>query len=145
MWKIALISLKGMVWRREWVKFWPGNSSITKGMYALLDIRINYEGWDRKEAADFIRQFFSVSDETTDEIYDSIIADPSNYLLYYTGYLEIERMRAEAEEALGSAFDAMEFHTFLLDIGPAPFTVIREYYGEWLEREEKDIESRKVA
>lgn len=121
------------------------NSSITKGMYALLDIRINYEGWDRKEAADFIRQFFSVSDETTDEIYDSIIADPSNYLLYYTGYLEIERMRAEAEEALGSAFDAMEFHTFLLDIGPAPFTVIREYYGEWLEREEKDIESRKAA
>ncbi len=56
---------------------------------------------DRKEAADFIRQFFSVSDETTDEIYDSIIADPSNYLLYYTGYLEIERMRAEAEEARG--------------------------------------------
>ena len=65
--------------------------------------------------------------------------------MYYTGYLEIERMRAEAEEALGSAFDAMEFHTFLLDIGPAPFTVIREYYGEWLEREEKDIESRKAA
>ena len=34
------------------------NSSITKADVCTLDIRINYEGWDRKEAADFIRQFF---------------------------------------------------------------------------------------
>lgn len=31
MWKIALISLKGMVWRREWVKFWPETVLLPKG------------------------------------------------------------------------------------------------------------------
>ena len=31
MWKIALFSLKGMVWRREWVKFWPGTVLLPKG------------------------------------------------------------------------------------------------------------------
>ncbi|MBS5538068.1 MAG: DUF885 family protein, partial [Lachnospiraceae bacterium] len=121
------------------------NSSITKGLYALLDIRIHYEGWDRKEAADFIRQFFDIDDAAADEIYDSLLADPSNYLLYYTGYLEIVRMRAEAEEVLGSAFQAKEFHRFLLDMGPAPFGVIREYFEEWLEAEEKDEGGRKAA
>lgn len=121
------------------------NSSVTKGLYALLDIRINYEGWDRKEAADFIRQLFDIDDAVADEIYDSLIADPSNYLLYYTGYLEIVRMRAEAEEALGNAFHAKEFHSFLLDMGPAPFGVIREYFEEWLEAEEKGAVGEKAA
>ena len=54
-------------------------------------------------------------------------------------------MRAEAEEVLGSAFQAKEFHRFLLDMGPAPFGVIREYFEEWLEAEEKDEGGRKAA
>ena len=49
----------------------------------------------------------------------------------------IERMRAEAEEKLGAAFDEKEFHTFILDMGPAPFTIIRDYFDEWLKTAQK--------
>ena len=54
------------------------------------------------------------------------------YMKYYVGYLEISEMREEAEEVLGDAFNAKEFHTFLLDFGPAPFSLIRRHFHEWL-------------
>ena len=41
-------------------------------------------------------------------------------------------LRQQAEETLGDRFEAKEFHRFLLDIGPAPFTVIRPRFQAWL-------------
>ena len=41
-------------------------------------------------------------------------------------------MREKAEEVLGNDFDAKAFHTFLLDFGPAPFSLIWEHFDEWL-------------
>ena len=43
-------------------------------------------------------------------------------------------MREEAEKALGNRFSAKEFHRFLLDLGPMPFSVIRKYFRLWLEK-----------
>ena len=40
----------------------------------------------------------------------------------------------------------MEFNRFLLDIGPAPFSVIKPYFAEWLTRQneagQKAVESQ---
>ena len=46
-------------------------------------------------------------------------------------------MRAEAEEKMGAAIDEKAFHTFILDMGPAPFTIIRDYFDEWLKMAQK--------
>ena len=43
----------------------------------------------------------------------------------------------QAEEKLGAAFDEKAFHTFILDMGPAPFTIIRDYFDEWLKTAQK--------
>ena len=48
------------------------------------------------------------------------------------GYLEILGMQREAKKSLGSRYTNMEFNRFLLDIGPAPFSVIKPYFAEWL-------------
>lgn len=58
--------------------------------------------------------------------------NPANYLAYYTGYLEIRNMEQEAKLALGANFSQLEFNRFLLDMGPAPFGVIRTYFVKWL-------------
>ena len=113
------------------------DSSVTKAIYALLDIRINYEGWDREETASFLQQIYNLDEDMVNEIYDSLISNPGNYLQYYAGCLEIERMRSEAEKKLGAAFDEKAFHAFILDMGPAPFTIIREYFDEWLKTAQK--------
>jgi len=41
-------------------------------------------------------------------------------------------MREEAQQRLGANFSLLEFNRFLLDIGPAPFSVIRNYFTQWL-------------
>ena len=109
------------------------NASATLALYALGDIYIHYEGMSREEIGDFLSYFFGVEDEETrDLFYNYIVESPGNYSEYYVGYLEIQMMREEAEEALGDGFDALAFNTFILDMGEASFRVIRPYFEEWL-------------
>ena len=63
-----------------------------------------------------------------EDIYRQIVGNPGNYMKYYLGYLKIADMRKEAEETLGEEFRELEFHKFLLDMGPAPFDIIEKYF-----------------
>ena len=50
--------------------------------------------------------------------------NPGNYLNYYfTGSL-FQGLYDEAGEALGDAFDPVAFHKAILDLGPAPFSMV---------------------
>lgn len=110
------------------------NSATTLGIYALLDIRINYEGWDREQASNYLKEVFSIENEDTlNSVYDALVENPTNYMEYYVGYLEIAQMRQTAEKVLGGRFDAKAFHSFLLDFGPAPFSLIQPEFQLWLE------------
>ena len=102
-------------------------------VHGLLDIGINYEGWDQAAAKEFISSCFTVDDATVAELWQVMIDNPTNYLEYCGGFVEILDMRNEAELALGEQFSAMEFHQFLLDIGPVPFSVIRRHFSDWLD------------
>lgn len=98
------------------------NTSSSLGLFALMDYYINYEGWSKEAAADYLLTEYAVEDaELLDFLYLAVTDNPANYMKYYVGYLEISEMRAEAQEALGEGFDLKAFHTFLLDFGPAPF------------------------
>ena len=101
------------------------------GISALLDLYIHYYGWDRETTADYLSEIMGIDDgELVGEIYQQIVGNPGNYMKYYLGYLKIADMRKEAEEKLGEKFQELEFHRFLLDMGPAPFTVIEKYFDE---------------
>lgn len=67
-----------------------------------------------------------------EELWQTLIDNPTNYLEYAGGYVEIMEMREEAEKKLGNRFSAKEFHKFLLDLGPVPFSVTRKYFKLWL-------------
>ena len=64
-----------------------------------------------------------------------ICAEPGNYMTYAGGYLEFMELRQTAEDTLGSAFDDLEFHTWLLDQGPAAFPLLADRLNDWLESE----------
>lgn len=110
------------------------NASATLALHALLDININYYGWDKDQAAVYLSQYFDISDSAlVDELYSYMLDAPVNYLNYYVGYLEISHMKEQAEITLKDQFELKEFNRFILDIGPAPFTVIKPYFKEWLQ------------
>lgn len=110
------------------------NNSANLGIYALLDFYINYEGQTLDEITDFLSNFYNIDNEDdVRDIYYYIVSQPCNYLNYYIGYLEILDLKADAQEALGESFNLKDFHTFFLEMGDAPFYIIREYMESWIE------------
>lgn len=109
------------------------NSAVSLGLYALLDIYINYEGWSKEQVKDYLGKFYNIDgNDVADTIYYSLVENPTNYMEYYVGYMEITEMRHTAEKILKDQFDLKAFHTFLLDIGPAQFSIIQPYFRLWL-------------
>lgn len=103
------------------------NSSVILGLYALADMGIHYEGWTLVDAVSFFRSYGITDTNTIEDIYDLIIADPANYLKYYIGYVEFLELKKDAIETWGDEFTQERFHKAVLDIGPAPFELMREY------------------
>ena len=74
-------------------------------------------------------------EEAADEIFETLRAEPAEYLNYFIGYLEFLDLRNNARKELGDAFSAKEFHRFLMETGPAPFYIIRQHMGTWIEEQ----------
>ena len=109
------------------------NASASIGLNALLDLNINYFGWDENQTREYLSDYYDVENSNiVSEIYQTLIENPGYYLTYYVGYMEFCEMREQAEKELGDKFDAKEFHKLMLDIGPAPFSVIRSRLETWL-------------
>jgi len=115
------------------------NSEIILLMYARADIGIHYEGWNKSKAVSYIKQF--VGDEAVaTEIYEVLLEEPAIYLPYAIGYLEIKELRNKAQDAKGNEFNIKDFHKFMLDIGPAQFSVIEDHMEVWLNSEENILQ-----
>ena len=115
--------------------------SFTLCSQGILDIGINYESWTKEQAKSFITSCFQLDDATVDELWQTMIDNPTNYLDYCGGYVEIMEMREQAEHTLGDRFSLPDFHQFLLDIGPVPFSVIRSHFQTWLDNNKKEVPS----
>ena len=112
------------------------NTAVTLGVYAYLDICINYEGWDKEQTAKYLGTFYNIEKtDIVDSIYTSLIENPTNYMEYYVGYMEIMEMLGTAKKILKDDFNLKDFHTFLLETGPAPFSVIQPAFRTWLSKQ----------
>lgn len=67
---------------------------LSLALYALMDMNINYNGWDLAKTGEFLNQFYEIEDqEVIQTVYNAMISQPANYLNYYVGYLEILQLR----------------------------------------------------
>ena len=125
--------------RPEMGELLAANSIATLGLHACLDVYINYMGWDREQVREYLLNYYEDPGLLTDALYNAMIENPANYLSYYVGCMEIMNMRETAEKELGEHFDPKAFHTFLLDIGEAPFDVIQAYFTSWLQEQKESL------
>lgn len=106
------------------------SSSVTLGLYASLDLGIHYDGWSPQQAKDFLYKYGIQNEETVTEIYETIVAEPANYLKYYVGYLEFLTLREKAEKEWRNDFSDKKFHQYILELGDAPFCVLEKYLNQ---------------
>ena len=106
------------------------SSSFLLGLYASADIGIHYDGWTLKDTISFFEKYGIKDKDTIEEIYTLIVSDPGNYLKYYIGYLEFMDLKKEAVKKEGPNFSQTKFHQKILEIGPAPFSIVKKYVLE---------------
>ncbi|MGN6130054.1 MAG: DUF885 domain-containing protein [Nocardioidaceae bacterium] len=95
-----------------------GRLVVDTGMHAL--------GWSRQRAIDYLMAHTPMHlGHATAEI-DRYAVTPGQALSYMVGRLEIQRIRREAEQRQGAAFDVRAFHDAVLDSGPMPLGLLAE-------------------
>ena len=110
------------------------NSYINIQLSALLDIGIHYYGWDLEDLQDYLSQFGIEDEDDVRDTFEYIVGNPSAYLSYAVGGMEILELRENAENELGDAFSLKDFHKAILDAGPAPFSFVEEFVDAYIEQ-----------
>lgn len=100
-----------------------GRLVVDTGMHAL--------GWSRQQAVDFLTEHTPMAPLEIQSEIDRYAGWPAQALSYMVGRLEIERIRAEAERALGARFDVREFHDVVLAQAVVPLPVLDSVVREW--------------
>lgn len=88
---------------------------------------MNYMGWSREEAMQYMRDHVIESEEqikTETLRYSCDI--PGQALAYKSGALQFERLRRKYQDKLGKQFDVIRFHDFILINGCLPFAVLEK-------------------
>ena len=98
---------------------------VDTGMHAL--------GWSRQKAIEYMVDNSPMAvGHVTAEI-DRYAVTPGQALAYMIGRLEIQRMRHDAEEALGDRFSIQGFHDTVLGKGLMPLPVLDRVVRDWVE------------
>lgn len=97
---------------------------VDSGMHAL--------GWSRQQAIDYLLAHTTETVARGAAEIDRYIAVPAQATSYMIGNLEIRRLRAEAEQALGAGFDIRAFHDLVLEDGAMPLWALRAKVERWV-------------
>jgi uncharacterized protein (DUF885 family) len=90
----------------------------------VVDTGIHALGWSRQQAIDYMVANSPLTEGVCRPEVDRYICTPGQATSYMIGRLEIQRMRAEAEQRQGSGFDVKRFHSAVLDSGSLPLDVL---------------------
>ena len=92
----------------------------------VVDTGLHALGWSRQQAVDYMLANSPLAEGVVRPEVDRYIVSPGQATSYMVGRLEIQRMRAEAEQRRGGEFDVRAFHSAVLDSGSLPLGVLDE-------------------
>jgi uncharacterized protein (DUF885 family) len=100
----------------------------------VVDTGIHRYGWTREQAEQFLVDNTLLAPNNISNEVDRYITTPGQALAYKTGQLELLRIRADAQEQLGDAFDLGAFHDVVLGAGAVPLPVVEQRVDAWIAR-----------
>ena len=102
-------------------------ADVWRASRLVVDTGMHAFGWSRQQAIDYMSTNTPAPlDEIISEV-NRYIAMPGQAVSYMTGRLEIERLRSEISQALGTNFDVKKFHDEVLGSGALPLDVLSNH------------------
>ena len=129
-----------LAWELGWYEDNPyGNigrlsAQMMRAVRLVVDTGIHVLGWSLDRATSY---FASHTGYSYGEAQYNILryaAWPGQATAYMIGRLEMLKLRAEAQEALGDAFDLAAFHTAILENGSVPLEILERLVDAYIER-----------
>jgi len=99
----------------------------------VVDTGLHAKGWSRKQAIEYFLNNSSVGETAVRAEVDRYVVWPGQALAYKLGQLAIQRLRDEAEAALGEAFDVRAFHDQVLGSGTLPIPRLEAKVRSWID------------
>ena len=106
--------------------FLKANLISTLCLYSLTDIYIHYDGFSKEDTIAFLNDY-GISEEIADSMFYTLLAEPTMYHPYTIGYLELLELKELYKSFTKETYKDLDFHTFILNAGPAPFEILEKY------------------
>jgi uncharacterized protein (DUF885 family) len=90
----------------------------------VVDTGVHALGWSRAHAVDYMVGNSPMREAMCQPEVDRYLVSPGQACSYMVGRVELQRMRAAAEQRLGDRFDVRRFHTAVLENGSLPLGVL---------------------
>jgi len=103
-----------------------------RGSRLVVDTGIHALGWTRAQAEAYMREHTALTEVNISNEVDRYIGWPGQALAYKVGQIWIQRLRDEAEHALGARFDLPAFHAVVLGAGAVTLIVLGVRVREWV-------------
>jgi uncharacterized protein (DUF885 family) len=127
------LALEMNIYSSDLYRFGELGEQALRAARLVVDPGLHTLGWSRQRALDYLLVHTPESRQTLESEVDRYIAGPAQATSYMVGRLEIERLRAEAEERLGTAFDIRAFHDRVLENGSVPLGLLRSHVESWID------------
>jgi uncharacterized protein (DUF885 family) len=108
------------------------DDEMLRAMRLVVDTGLHTKGWGREQAVDYMLANSGMGRSDAEAEVDRYIANPGQALAYKIGALTIQRLRKEAEAALGNRFDIRLFHDQVLGSGALPMPVLEAKVRRWI-------------
>ena len=127
------LGLEMNIYSSDLYRFGELGEQALRAARLVVDPGLHVLGWSRQRALDYLLAHTPESRQTLESEVDRYIGGPAQATSYMVGRLEIDRLRADAEERLGSAFDIREFHDRVLENGSVPLGLLRSHVEFWID------------
>lgn len=104
-----------------------------RALRLVVDTGLHAKGWTREQAVEYMADRSALSLHNIRAEVNRYIFWPGQALGYKMGEIAIRRLRADAEQQLGDAFDLREFHDVILLSGSVPLSVLETRVQEWVD------------
>ena len=120
------------IYRTPYERFGQQSYAMWRAVRLVIDTGMHRYGWSRQKAIDYLASHTALSQHEVETEVDRYISWPGQALSYKLGELTIRRLRAEAEQQLGTRFDIKKFHTMLLGLGSVPLPVLEDEVHQFI-------------
>ena len=108
------------------------DDEMLRAMRLVVDTGLHAKGWSREQGIEYMLANSGMGRSDATAEVERYIVWPGQALGYKIGALTIQRLRKQAETALGARFDIRAFHDQVLDSGALPLPILEAKIARWI-------------